>query len=107
MSGTFSKAIFGVGVVLALAAFISIYVTSIAQDNPKIQGNAVPSTVEQSLGASTAETTTTNRSSSNPESAVSSITILKVPQLSRLKCIINQTQLQFPVAQRLLGPTKT
>ena len=55
MSGTFSKAIFGVGVVLALAAFISIYVTSIAQDNQKIQGTTVPNTVEQPSGVSTAQ----------------------------------------------------
>ena len=75
MSGTFSKAIFGVGVVLALAAFISIYVTSIAQDNQKIQGTTVPNTVEQPPGVSTAATTTTNQSSGNTGSAVSSITI--------------------------------
>ena len=85
MSSTFSKAIFGVGVVLALAAFISIYVTSIAQDNPKIQGNAVPGTVEQPLGVSTAETTTTNRSSGNPESAVSSITIAEGSAAQQVK----------------------
>ena len=75
MSGTFSKAIFGVGVVLALAAFISIYVTSIAQDNQKIQGTTVPNTVEQPPGVSTAATTTTIQSSGNSGSVVSSITI--------------------------------
>ena len=75
MSGTFSKAIFGVGVVLALATFISIYVTSIAQDNQKIQGTTVPNTVEQPPGVSTATTTTTNQSSGNARSVVSSITI--------------------------------
>ena len=85
MSGTFSKAIFGVGVVLALAAFITIYVTSIAQDNPKIQGNAVPSTVVQPLGVSTAETTTTDRSSGNAESAVSSITIAEGSAAQQVK----------------------
>ena len=75
MSGTFSKAIFGVGVVLALAAFISIYVTSIAQDNQKIQGSTVPDTVEEPSGVSAAATTTTNQSSGNSGSVVSSIII--------------------------------
>src|SRR6476660_1878855 len=75
MSGTFSKAIFGVGVVLALAAFISIYVTSIAQVNQKIQGSTVPNTVEEPSGVSTAATTTTNQSSGNLGSVVSSIII--------------------------------
>lgn len=89
MSGTFSKAIFGVGLVLALAAFISIYVTSMAQDNQKIQGTTVPNTVEQSTGVSTAATTTTNQSSGNSGSIVSSIIISEGSAAQQVKVYYN------------------
>ncbi|MDQ5869474.1 MAG: hypothetical protein M3530_07075, partial [Thermoproteota archaeon] len=83
MSGTFSKAIFGVGVVLALAAFISIYVTSIAQNNQKLQGTPVSNTVAQPSGVSTA--ITTNQSSGNAGNAVSSITIAEGSAAQQVK----------------------
>jgi len=81
LSDTFSKAIFGVGVILS--TFISIYVTSIAQDNHKIQGTTVTSTLAQSPGVST--TPTTNSSSGNTQSAVTSIMIAEGSAAQQVK----------------------
>ena len=89
MSDTFSKAIFGVGVILS--TFISIYVTSIAQDNHKIQGTTVTSTLAQSPGVST--TPTTNSSSGNTQSAVTSIMIAEGSAAQQVKLYYNVVEI--------------
>jgi plastocyanin len=85
MNTILSRAIFGVGIILALAAFISIYVTSIAQQEQNIQGTTAPNIVAQPSGANTSTATVTNQSSSAASSAVSSIAIAEGSAAQQVK----------------------
>lgn len=83
MNASLSKAIFGVGIVLALAAFISIYVTIIAQNGQNSPVTPVSNAVTQPSGVRPA--ITPNQSSSNAEDSISAVTIAEGSAAQQVK----------------------
>ena len=100
MNPTASKAIFGIGIILAAAAFISIYVASVAQQSQNSQGTATSTsnTATQSQSKATAalslSSATATQSSNSSNRAVSSINIVQGSAAQQVKVYYQPTPAQ-------------
>src|SRR5574341_719590 len=100
MNPTASKAIFGIGIILAAAAFVSIYVASVAQQSQNSQGTAPTTSNVASQGQSKAtaapslSSTTTTQSSNTSNIAVSSINIVQGSAAQQVKVYYQPTPAQ-------------
>src|SRR5919198_3853775 len=75
MSILSSNAIFGIGIVVALSTVISICITSMTEQNQKLQGVSLQTASGQSSSQVNTKLITTSQSSGNTQSVASSITI--------------------------------
>jgi glucose/arabinose dehydrogenase len=100
MNPTASKAIFGIGIILAAAAFISIYVASVAQQSQNSQGTATSTSNAATQGQSKAtaaaslSSTTATQSSNTSNRAISSINIVQGSAAQQVKVYYQPTPAQ-------------
>jgi len=107
MNPTASKAIFGIGIILAAAAFISIYVASVAQQSQNSQGTATSTSNAATQGQSKAtaapslSSTTATQSSNTSNRAISSINIVQGSAAQQVKVYYQPTPAQVTSGSRV------